>query len=167
MTSIDILRTLHFLSLFLMMSGLGAVIVALWRGWTEEDTDRAIVAFQDASTGHKAGLLPGSIAVGATGVFLAGDAGYNFITTGWLLALELVYLFVLLICIPLLVLLICVPMLGYALNRISVEVLKSKKRGAPTDQLRELIADNVPIVLCLLIVFSIPVMVWLPVFRPF
>jgi hypothetical protein len=158
MTSIDILRTLHFLSLFLMMSGLGAVIVALWRGWTEEDTDRAIVAFQDASTGHKAGLLPGSIAVGATGVFLAGDAGYNFITTGWLLALELVYLFVLLIC---------VPMLGYALNRISVEVLKSKKRGAPTEQLRELIADNVPIVLCLLIVFSIPVMVWLPVFRPF
>ena len=106
-----------------MMAGLGAVIVALWRGWTEEEVDRALIAFQDASTGHKAGLLPGSIAVGATGIFLAGDAGYNFITTGWLLALELIYLFVLLICVPL---------LGHALNRVEIEALKSRKKGEPT-----------------------------------
>ena len=89
MTSVDILRLLHFLSLFLMMAGLGAVMVPLWRGWREDDVDRQLVAFEDASTGHKAGLLPGTIAVGVTGVFLAGDAGFNFITTGWLLALEL------------------------------------------------------------------------------
>ncbi|MBI5288316.1 MAG: DUF2269 family protein [Chloroflexi bacterium] len=158
MTSLDILLALHFLSLFLMMAGLGAVIVALWRGWTEEDPDRALIAFEDASTGHKAGLLPGTIAVGATGIFLAGDADYNFITTGWLLALELVYLFVLLICVPL---------LGHALNRVQIEVLKSKKRGEATDALRELLSDNVPIVLCIVIVFSVPFMVWLPVFRPF
>jgi hypothetical protein len=158
MTSLDILRSLHYLSLFLMMAGLGAVIVALWRGWTEEEVDRALIAFQDASTGHKAGLLPGSIAVGATGVFLAGDAGYNFITTGWLLALELIYLFVLLICVPL---------LGHALNRVEIEALKSKKKGEPTPALQELVADNVPIVLCILIVLSIPFMIWLPVFKPF
>lgn len=149
---------LHYISLFLMMAGLGAVIVALWRGWTEEDVDRAIVAFEDASTGHKAGLLPGSIAVGATGIFLAGDAGYNFITTGWLLALELLYLFVLLICVPL---------LGHALNRVEIEALKSKKKGETTPALRELVADNVPIVLCILIVLTIPFMIWLPVFKPF
>jgi uncharacterized membrane protein len=158
MTSIDILRSLHYLSLFLMMAGLGAVIVAVWRGWTEDDTDRALVAFEDASTGHKAGLLPGTIATGATGVFLAGDAGYNFITTGWLLALELVYLFVLLLCVPL---------LGHALNRIEIETLKSRKKGEPTDQLKELLADNVPVVLCIVVVLSIPVMIWLPVFKPF
>jgi len=158
MTSLDILLALHFISLFLMMAGLGAVIVALWRGWTEEDPDRALIAFEDASTGHKAGLLPGTIAVGATGIFLAGDADYNFITTGWLLALELVYLFVLLICVPL---------LGHALNRVQIEVLKSKKKGEATEALRELLSDNVPIVLCIVIVFSIPFMVWLPVFRPF
>lgn len=158
MTSIEILLAIHFASLFLMMAGLGAVIVALWRGWTEQEPERALIAFEDASTGHKAGLLPGIIAVGATGIFLGGDAGYNFITTGWLLALELVYVFDLFICIPL---------LGHALNRVEIEALKSKKKGEATAALGEILADNVPIVLCIVIVFTIPVMIWLPVFKPF
>ena len=158
MTSEDILRLLHFLSLFLMMAGLGAVMVPLWRGWREEEIERQLVAFEDASTGHKAGLLPGTIAVGATGVFLAGDIGYNFITTGWLVTLELIYLFVLFICVPL---------LGHALNRVEIEALKSRKRGEPTDELRELLDDNVPIVLCLVILFLIPIMVWLAEFQPY
>ena len=158
MTSIDILRSLHFLSLFLMTAGLGAVMIPLWRGWREDNLDRALVAFEDATTGHRVGLLPGTIAVGATGIFLAGDADYNFITTGWLLALELVYL---------LVLLICVPLLGHALNQVEIESLKSSKKGEPTAKLRELLDDNVPIVLTLLTLFLIPVMVWLAEFKPF
>ena len=158
MTSVDILRLLHFLSLFLMMAGLGAVMVPLWRGWREDNIDRQLVAFEDASTGHKAGLLPGTIAVGVTGVFLAGDAGFNFITTGWLLALELVYLVVLFFCIPI---------LGHALNRVEVETLKSKKRNKPTAELQSLLDDNVPIVFCLLILALIPVMAWLAEFQPF
>lgn len=158
MTSVDILSYLHWLSLFLMMAGLGAVMVALWRGWREDDIERQMVAFEDAITGHRALLLPGTIAVGATGVFLAADAGYNFFTTGWLLALELLYLFVLLFCVPL---------LGHALNRVNIETLKSRKTGQPTDELRELLADNVPIVISLAILFSIPVMVWLAEFKPF
>lgn len=158
MTSVEILSLLHMLSLFLMMAGLGAVMIPLWRGWREDDLDRQLVAFEDVTTGHKAALLPGSIAVGATGVFLAADAGYNFFTTGWLLALEIVYL---------LVLFICIPLLGHALNRVEIESLKSKKKGEPTPQLKELLDDNVPIVLTLLILFSIPVMVWLAEFKPF
>lgn len=158
MTSVQILSALHWLSLFLMMGGLGAVMIPLWRGWREEDLDRQLVAFEDATTGHRTALLPGTIAVGATGVFLAADAGYNFFTTGWLLALEIVYLVVLLVCIPL---------LGHALNRVEIESLKSKKRGAPTDELRELIDDNVPIVLSLVTLALIPVMVWLAEFKPF
>lgn len=158
MTSVEVLSLLHMLSLFLMMAGLGAVMIPLWRGWREDDLDRQLVAFEDVTTGHKAALLPGSIAVGATGVFLAADAGYNFFTTGWLLALEIVYL---------LVLFICIPLLGHALNRVEIESLKSKKKGEPTPQLRELLDDNVPIVLTLLILFSIPVMVWLAEFKPF
>jgi hypothetical protein len=159
LTSIQILSALHWLSLFLMMAGLGAVMIPLWRGWREtEDLGRQLAALEDATSGHRAALLPGTIAVGATGVFLAGDAGYNFITTGWLLALELVYL---------LVLLVCVPLLGHALNRVEIESLKSKKKGAPTDELRELLDDNVPIVLSLLVLFTIPIMVWLAEFKPF
>ena len=118
-TSEQILRALHFLSLFLMTAGLGAVMVALWRGWREEDVERQIVAFEDAATGHKALLMPGTIGVGATGLFLAADAGFNFITTGWLLALEVLYLIVLFVCLP---------VLGHALNRIEIETLKSPQR---------------------------------------
>ena len=93
-----------------------------------------------------------------TGVFLAGDIGYNFITTGWLVTLELIYLFVLFVCVPL---------LGHALNRVEIEALKSRKRNEPTDELRELLDDNVPIVLCLVVLFLIPVMVWLAEFQPY
>lgn len=157
-TSEDILRVLHFLSLFLMTAGLGAVMVPLWRGWGETDAARRLAAFEDATSGHKLALLPGTIAVGATGIFLAADAGYNFITTGWLLALEITYL---------LVLLLCVPLLGHALNRIEIEAAKSRKRGKPTDELQELLNDNVPVVLCLVILFLIPVMVWLAEFKAF
>ncbi|HZP57186.1 MAG TPA: DUF2269 family protein [Dehalococcoidia bacterium] len=158
MTSVDILRWVHFLSLFLMTAGLGAVMVPLWRGWREDDVERQLVAFEDALTGHRAGLLPGTIAVGASGIFLAADADYNFFTTGWLLALELVYLFVLFVC---------VPILGHALNRVQVETLKSRKKGKPSEELQEVLADNVPIVFSLLILFLIPVMAWLAEFKPF
>lgn len=157
MTSVQILEALHFLSLFLMTAGLGAVMIPLWRGYRESDGAARLVAFENAIAGHKGALLPGTIAVGATGIFLAADAGYNFFTTGWLLALEIAYLFVLLICIPL---------LGHALNRIEIEALKSKKKGAPTDELTELLEDNVPIVLTLIILALIPVMVWLAEFKP-
>ena len=159
MTGEELLLYLHYLSLFLMTAGLGAVMIPLWRGWREEDDlDRRLGAFEDATNGHKAALLPGTIAVGATGVFLAGDAGYNFFTTGWLLALEILYL---------VVLFMVVPLLGQALNRIEIESLKSKKKGEPTPELRELLDDNVPIVLTLLTLFLIPVMVWLAEFKPF
>ena len=157
-TTEQILRSLHFLSLFLMMAGLGAVMVALWRGWREDDVDRQLVAFEDASTGHKVALLPGAIAVFATGLMLAGEDGYNFFTTAWLLVLEAIYLFILLICIPL---------LGHALNRVEIESLKSKKKQQVTPELQELLNDNVPIVICLLMLFLIPVMIWLAEVRPF
>ena len=158
MTSVELLLYLHYLSLFLMTAGLGAVMIPLWRGWREDDLERQMVAFEDAVTGHRSALLPGTIAVGATGVFLAADAGYNFFTTGWLLALELVYL---------LVLFVFIPMLGHALGRIEIETLKSRKKNQPTDEMQELLDDNVPIVLTLLTLLTLPIMVWLAEFKPF
>ena len=158
MTGTDILRWLHFLSLFVMTAGLGALMVPLWRGWREEDVERQLAAFEDATTAHKALLLPGTLAVGATGVFLAAHVGDNFFTTGWLLALELIYLGVLFVCIPI---------LGHTLNRVQVEALKSRKKKQPTPELRELLDDNVPIVFSLLILFLIPIMAYLAEFKPF
>ena len=123
MTGADFFRWLHFICLFWMLFGLGAVMVPLWRGWRETEIDRQLTAFEDATTGHKLGLLPGTIAVGASGIALAGNLDVNFITTGWLVALELVYLFVLFFC---------VPILGHSLNRVQTEVLKSRKRNQPS-----------------------------------
>jgi uncharacterized membrane protein len=157
-TGEELLRALHFLSLLLMTAGLGAVMVALWRGWREDDVERQLVAFEDASTGHKALLLPGTIAVGATGIFLAADAGFNFFTTGWLLALEILYLIVLFVCLP---------VLGHALNRIEIATLKSRKHGTRNEELQGLIDDNVPIVMCLVILGLLPIMVALAEFKPF
>ena len=58
-------------------------------------------------------------------------------------------------------------MLGHALGRVEIEALKSKKKGAQTAELGELLADNVPIALTLLTLASIPIMVWLAEFKPF
>ncbi len=146
------------MSLFLMTAGLGAVMIPLWRGWREDNLDRALIAFEDASRGHKSALLPGTIGVGATGIFFAGDAGYNFFTTGWLVAVELLYLFILFIC---------VPMLGHSLSRVEIATLKSKKKGVQSPEMQDLINDNVPIVTSLMILFLIPVMAWLAEFKPF
>jgi uncharacterized membrane protein len=157
-TSEQILAFLHYLALFYMMAGLGAVMIPLWRGYREEDIARQAVAFEDATNGHRGALLPGTIAVGATGIFLAGDAGYNFITTGWLLALEGVYL---------IVLFFIVPLLGHALGRIEIESLKAKKKGEMTPELRDVLDDNVPVALTLLLLALVPVMVWLAEFKPF
>ncbi|MBF6600141.1 MAG: DUF2269 family protein [Dehalococcoidia bacterium] len=158
MTVTEIIRWLHFLSLFYMTFGLGALMIPLWRGWRETEIERQLTAFEDATTAHKAALLPGTILVGATGVALAGNIGWNFFTTGWLIALEVIYLVVLFICIP---------VLGHSLNRVQVEALKSRKRRQPTSELQELLNDNVPIVFSLLILFLIPVMLYFAEFRPF
>ena len=158
MTVTDILRWLHFLSLFYMMFGLGALMIPLWRGWRETELERQLTAFEDATTAHKAALLPGTILVGATGVALAGNIGDNFFTTGWLVVLEAIYLIVLFICIP---------VLGHSLNRVQTEVLKSRKRKKPTDELQELLNDNVPIVFSLVIFFLIPLMLYFAEFQPF
>ena len=158
MTSENLLLFLHYLALFYMMAGLGAVMIPLWRGYREDDLERKVVAIEDATNGHRGALLPGTIAVGATGIFLAGDAGYNFITTGWLLALELVYL---------LILFLIVPLLGHALGRIEIEGLKAKKKGEMTPELQDVLDDNVPVALTLLLLALVPVMVWLPEFKPF
>ncbi len=159
MSVTDVLRWLHFLSLFYMTAGLGAVMVPLWRGWREtSQLDRQVTAFEDATTAHRALLLPGTIAVGATGLAVAGNEGYNFITTGWLLSLEVIYLVVLFFCIP---------VLGHALNRVEVEALKSQKRKRATDELQTYLNDYVPIVFSLVILVFIPVMAYFAEFKPF
>ena len=141
-----------------MMAGLGAVIVALWRGWTEEEPSARSSPSRTHRPATKRGCCPAPSPSARPASFSLATPATTSSRPAGSLALELVYLFVLFIC---------VPMLGYSLNRINIEVLKSKKKGEQTEALKELVNDNVPIVLCILIVFAIPFMVWLPVFKPF
>ncbi len=158
MTSVDVIRLLHFLSLFYMVFGLGGVIVPLYRGYRTADLDRRAQSFEDASAAHQTALVPGTIAAGATGIALAGDLGYNFLTTGWLLTLEGLYLFVLLLCLPL---------LGTGLRRVQIEALKAAKEGRMTPELEDALQDNVALGFSLIVAFSFVPMVYLPVFRPY
>ena len=58
-------------------------------------------------------------------------------------------------------------LMGVGLRRVRFLALAARKRGEMTEELRSAMADNVPVVFGTLIVLTIPVMVWLPVFKPF
>jgi hypothetical protein len=45
--------------------------------------------------------------------------------------------------------------------------LQSAKQGEPTEELRDALADNAPLVFGTLLAISVLVMTWLPIFRPF
>lgn len=158
MNAEDLLRLLHFLSLFYMLFGLGAVLVPLARGWRTSDTKERLDAFQTAAAGQSLGLVPGVVLVGVTGIFLASAAGDNIISTGWLVTLEGLYLFVLLVCVPL---------LGLGLRRVQLAALASAKRRETTPELVDALADNVPLVFAGAIAVLVPAMAALAVFQPY
>lgn len=153
----DILTLLHILSVLWYAMGLAAVQFPLIRGWRLEDVRLKVAAFDEAA--HYQGLLlvPGVIAIGVTGVFMWTQMGYNLITTGWLLALEVLYI---------VSLLVCVPLIGLGLRRVRLAALKAEKEGGFTPELEEALADNVPIVFSGIATLLLPVMAYLAVFKP-
>ena len=159
MNADNILRLLHTLSLFMLSGGLIAVLLPLFRGWSMQSTERRIEAFEEADNAKIVLLVPGIILVGITGFAWTLEQGYNFITTGWLAALIGLYLFNAAICVPL---------MSFGLRRVQLLTLQAQKNGSQTTpELEAAIADNVPIVLGLVILASLPIMAWLPIFKPF
>jgi len=153
----DTLTLLHVLSTLWYVMGLAAVQFPLIRGWSLEDVKLKAAAFDEAS--HYQGLLlvPGIIAVGITGVFMWAQMDYNLITTGWLLAQEVLYLVSLLVCLPL---------IGMGLRRARLASLQAEKAGAVTPELEDALADNVPIVFSGIATLLLPVMAYLAIFKP-
>ena len=153
----DTLTLLHLLSAFWYVMGLAAVQFPLIRGWQLDDLKLKAVAFEEAS--HYQGLLlvPGTIIVGISGVFMWAQMDYNLITTGWLLAQETLYL---------LILLVCVPLIGLGLRKARLASLQAEKSGRTTPELEEALADNVPIVFSGIATLLLPVMAYLAVFKP-
>ncbi|MEX1021592.1 MAG: DUF2269 family protein [Dehalococcoidia bacterium] len=151
-------RFLHLIALLYFVAGVGNTVVPVWKAWFAESIQEKALHLQDAHRNEQFFLLPGIIATLFTGYAWTAAADYNIVTTGWLVALQVVTFVDLFVFLPL---------LGVGLRRVRFLALAAKKHGEVTDELRDALADNVPLVFGTLIVLSIPVMVWLPVYKPF
>ena len=151
-------RFLHLAALCYMMAGVGGTAVPIWRAWFADSLERRALLLEEAHRNEAVVLLPGMIALLFSGYAWAAAAELNVITTGWLVALQLlswVDLFIFL------------PLMGVGLRRVRYLALAAAREGAMTDDLRSALADNVPLVFSALIVATVPLMIWLPVFKPF
>jgi uncharacterized membrane protein len=157
-TADEVWRTLHILSLFLYAGGLGAVLMPMYRAWRSKDVEFQMFSFRQAADNETGILLPGLILTGVTGVFWAVSKDYNFVTTGWLAVLTLLYIFTTFIALPL---------MGLGLRRVRLLSLEAAKRKRVTPELEEALADNVPMVFGTLILILTPVMAWLAIVKPF
>ena len=151
-------RALHTLALFWMMAGLGTVMVSIWRAWSTSDNETRVVLLTEAAEAETRWLLPGILATGITGFAWAASDNTNLVTTGWLLALEIVFAFDVFIFLPL---------LGVGLRRVRLLALQARKRGELSDELEVALNDRVPVVFGTMIVVTVPIMTWLAVWKPF
>jgi len=145
---VHVWKILHILSLFLYAGGLGGVLLPLYSGWTRKDLQYQAAAFQQAADSETAVLLSGVLLSGLTGVFWAAGAHYSYVKDLWLLVLAVLYLVSTLICLPL---------LGVGLRRARLLALQAAKSGRVSDELRETLNDNVPVVFGTLMVLLLPV----------
>ncbi len=151
-------RLLHELALLLYSAGLGATMMPVYRSWRSKDVRFQMHAFRQAADNETGLLLPGALLTGATGVFWGADAGDNFFTTGWLVALWVLYVISVFVCLPL---------LGLGLRRVRLLSLQAAKTNRVSPELEQALADNVPLVFgTLMIVFTV-MMAWLAVVKPF
>ena len=151
-------RLLHILSLCLMTAGIGGTLVPIGRAWATDVIERRVMLLDEAHRNETLLLLPGTIAMMFTGYAWATASGVNVIVTWWLVALQV---------LTMVDLFIFIPLMGVGLRRVRYLALAAQKQGAVTDELRDAMSDNVPLVFSVLIALTIPVMVWLPVFKPF
>ncbi len=153
-----LLRFLHILAILYLTAGVGNTVVPVWKAWRRSSVTEQAMLFSDAQRNESMFLLPGLIAVAVTGYAWAANEDISVIGTGWLLALQIVLG---------LNVFIFVPLMGIGLRRVHYLSLQSRKSGEVSEELQSALADNVPLVFGTLIAASIPVMVWLPVFKPF
>ena len=151
-------RFVHVIALLWLVAGLGNTIVPIWRAWFIDELATKALLLTEAQRNYTTWLLPGLIATGITGYLYAGVLDLNVVTTGWLVAMQVLWI---------LQIFILVPLLGIGLRRVRYLALQSAKQGAPTEELRDALADNAPLVFGTLLAISVLVMTWLPIFRPF
>lgn len=151
-------RFIHVLAILYLVAGAGTTVVPIWRAWIVQTVEEKALLLQEAQRNETFVLLPGFIATLFTGYAWSAAEDLNVVTTGWLVGLQV---------LTFVDLFIFLPLMGVGLRRVRFLALAAKKRGEVTDELRDALADNVPLVFGTLIVLTIPLMVWLPVYQPF
>lgn len=159
MSEDEAFRLVHMLSLFLFLAGVGSTMLPLYRSWSGAELGQQVFAFQEAGRNQAGVLLPGIILTGVTGLIWAIRSDrVDPVETGWLLTVELIYLFTLFVC---------VPAMAAGLRRARLLALQAQKSGEVSEELRETIADRGPLVFGTLMLILIVVMAALAVAQPY
>ena len=158
MTEDDIFRFLTVSAALVYAGGLSALTLALSRAWRTDDALERNVLFQSADHAHTRLLLPGVIGLGVLGALWGISADrVDPIETGWLLALEILYL---------IVLFVLVPGMFAGLRRARLLSLQARKTGVISDELRETLEERGPLVFALMMCALLPVQAALATLQP-
>jgi hypothetical protein len=155
---VTLARFIHVIALLYLVAGIGNTIVPIWRAWFFEEIETRALLLTEAQRNYTTWLLPGIISTGITGYLYAGVLELNVVTTGWLVAMQVLWM---------IQIFILVPLLGLGLRRVRYLALQSAKAGETTEELRDALADNAPLVFGTLLVITVVIMTWLPIFQPF
>ncbi len=158
MSVAELLLFLHVLSAFWYVIGLSAVQMAYVRATQGSELGAQISALEEASHFQGVLLVPGAIAIGASGLFYWMKLDYEPLRTGFMLALEGLYLTTLFFCLPI---------IGMALRRGRVAALKARRAGEAVPELEEVLHDSVPLVFGSLATIILVAMAFISVSRPF
>jgi len=158
MSIAELLLFAHVLSAFWYVIGLSAVQMAYVRATQASELGAQASALEEASHFQGVLLVPGAIAIGATGLFYWMKLDYELLRTGFLLALEGLYLATLFFCLPI---------LGMALRRARIAALKAQRAGKTVPELEEALHDGVPLAFGSLATIILVAMTLISVSRPF
>lgn len=132
----DLLLFLHLLAAFWLVAGIVGVALPLLRAYSVDSLAVQQLAVEEAHHYQGVLLLPGAILTGASGLFYWAERGYDPFRSGWLLALGLLYLVLLLVFLPL---------INLGLRRLRLALLQAAKEGGPTPELAQALAERVPL----------------------
>ena len=158
MSEDDIFRFLTTLSALVYAGGVAALTLALTRAWQTDDAVERDVLFRSADRAHTRMLLPGIIATGVLGAIWGIRAeAVDPIETGWLLAVEILYL---------ISLFVLVPGMFAGVRRVRLLSLQARKSGKMSDELSDALNDRGPLIFAVLMTLLLPVQVALATVQP-
>lgn len=158
MSEDDIFRFLTTVAALVYAGGVAALALALTRAWQTDDATERDVLFRSADRAHTRLLLPGIIVTGVLGAIWGIRAqAVDPIATGWLLAVEILYL---------VSLFILVPGMFAGVRRVRLLSLQARKTGQISDELTDALNDRGPLVFAILMAIMLPIQVALVTLQP-